>query len=120
DAREFDAHKNAVLIKKTAIPAPPPAPAATPTPSVTATSYLEIAQKMLWSRDRNSQVIVDPPKPPDPPKPLPPLPTVSGVMDIGDGPIVVMSEKQNATSRGVRPGDMIGEFKLVAVSGDAI
>jgi len=83
-------------------------------------SYLEIAQKMLFSKDRNSQVIVDPPKPPEPPKPLPPLPSVSGMMDIGDGPTVVMSEKRGGHARGVRPGETIGEFKLVAVKGDEL
>jgi len=116
EARDFQARKRATLGKKVPIPAPPPPLPAAPPPVVTASSYLEIAQKMLWSKDRNSQVIVDPPKPPAPPKPLPPLPAVHGVMNL-DGPIVMMSDKQGARQRGIRPGEKIGEFKLVSVNG---
>lgn len=115
EAQEFHARERAVLGKMVPIP-PPPAPLpAAPPQAVTASSYLEIAQKMLWSKDRNSQVIVDPPKPPAPPKPLPPLPNVHGVLNL-DGPIVMMSEKSSARQRGIRPGEKIGEFKLVSVN----
>ena len=110
--------ERATLAAKVATPKPPPPlPVAEP-PVVTAASYLEIAQKMLFAPDRNSQVILDPPKPPDPPKPIPPLPGVHGVMDLGDGPIVMMSEKQGARSRAVRPGETIGAFKLVSVDSE--
>lgn len=83
---------------------------------VTGAAYIGIAKDMLFSKDRNSQVIVDPPKPPAPPKPLPPLPVVHGVMDIGDGPIVMMSEKSGGRHRGVHVGEKIGEFKLLSVN----
>jgi len=115
EAREFHARERAVLETKIPIPPPPPPLPAAPPPAVTASSYLEIAQKMLWSKDRNSQVIVDPPKPPAPPKPLPALPSVHGVMNM-DGPIVLMSERSGARQRGIRPGEKIGEFKLVSVN----
>ena len=115
EAQELHARERAVLEKKVPIPAPPPPLPATPPPAVTASSYLDIAQKMLWSKDRNSQVIVDPPKPPAPPKPLPTLPSVHGVMNM-DGPIVMMSERAGMRQRGIRPGEKIGEFKLVSVN----
>ena len=114
EAQEFHARERATLGKKVPVPAPPPPLPAAPPPAVTASSYLEIAQKMLWSRDRNSQVIVDPPKPPAPPKPLPALPSVHGVMNI-DGPMVLMSDRAGGRQRGIRPGEKIGEFKLVSV-----
>ena len=114
EAQEFEARKHATLSAKIPNPPAPPAPPATPSPAVAASSYLDIAQKMLWSRDRNSQVIVDPPKPVEV-KPLPPLPSVHGVMNIGDGPIVLMSDKPGSRHRGIRPGEMIGDFKLVSV-----
>jgi hypothetical protein len=41
-------------------------------------------------------------------------------MNLGDGPIVVMTEKKGARPRGVQPGETIGEFKLVSVSSDAL
>jgi len=102
---------------------PLPAPTVTtskPAGPVSAAAYSEIAQKMLWSHDRNSQVIMDPPKPAAPPKPLPALPAVHGVMDIGDGPIVVMSDKPGARHRGVRPGEKIGEFKLISANNEEL
>jgi hypothetical protein len=118
EAREFHARERATLNKKPPVPAPPAQPAAAPPPTVTGAAYLAIAKDMLFSKDRNSQVILDPPKPPDPPKPLPPLPVVHGVMDIGDGPIVMMSEKSGGRHRGVHVGEKIGEFKLVSVNKD--
>jgi hypothetical protein len=118
EAREFHARERATLNKRPPVPAPPAAPPAAPPPTVTGAAYLGIAKDMLFSKDRNSQVIVDPPKPPDPPKPLPPLPVVHGVMDIGDGPIVMMSEKSGGRHRGVHVGEKIGEFKLVSVNKD--
>jgi hypothetical protein len=119
EAQDFHARERSTFGAKVPIPAPPPPPPAASLPAVKASSYLEIAQKMLWSRDRNSQVLVDPPKPPAPPKPLPPLPSVYGVMQL-DGPVVMMSDKSGARQRGIRPGDKIGEFKLVAVNGEQL
>ena len=116
EAHELRARERATLNRRPPVPPPPAALPAPPPPTVTAASYLKIADEMLFSKDRNSKVIVDPPKPPDPPKPLPPLPVVHGVMDIGDGPIVMMSEKAGGRHRGVRVGEKIGEFKLVSVS----
>jgi hypothetical protein len=116
EARELHARERATLDKRPPVPAPLVQPPAAPPPMVTGAAYIGIAKDMLFSKDRNSQVIVDPPKPPDPPKPLPPLPVVHGVMDIGDGPIVMMSEKSGGRHRGVHVGEKIGEFKLVSVN----
>src|SRR5258708_4174288 len=120
ESQDFHARERVTLGKKPPVPAPPPPLPASTAPAVTASSYLDIAQKMLWSHDRNSQVVVDPPKPPAPPKPLPTLPSVFGVMNIGDGPVVMMSDKPGARQRGVHPGDKIGEFKLVSIAGDDV
>src|SRR5205085_10793130 len=96
------------------IQAQPPRTSAAPSPTVTASSYLDIAQKMLWAKERNSQVIVDAPKTVEV-KPLPPLPTVHGVMNLGDGPIAMMSEQAGSRHRAIHPGEMIGKFKLVSI-----
>ena len=116
EARELHAREHATLDKHPPVPAPPAQPPAAPPPMVTGAAYIKIAEEMLFSKDRNSKVIVDPPEPPKPPKPLPPLPVVHGVMDIGDGPIVMMSEKSGGRHRGVHVGEKIGEFKLVSVN----
>jgi len=118
EAQEFRSRERATLTKKIPAAAPPPAPSAAATPAVTASSYLEIAQKMLWSKDRNSQVILDPPKAPEPPKPLPPLPAVHGVMNLGDGPIAMMSDQPGSRHRAIHPGETIGKFKLVSLDSD--
>lgn len=120
EAADFHARERATLQKKIPAATPPAQPAATPAPTVTASSYLDIAQKMLFSKDRNSQVILDPPPPPEKPKPLPPLPAVHGVMNLGDGPIVMMSDKPGSRHRGVHPGETIGDFKLVSVTDDEL
>jgi hypothetical protein len=113
--RERDARAAAVK----ASPAPPKA-AAPPAPApVAAASYIDVAQRMLFNKDRNSQVeIVLPPKPPE--KPLPPLPVARGVMNLGDGPFVLMAEKEQARFLPVRPGQTVGPFTLAKLEGDQV
>jgi hypothetical protein len=82
-------------------------------------SYLEIAQKMLFSKDRNPDVLVEA-VPPPPPRPMPALPRFHGVMNLGDGPSAILSEKPDAQQREYRAGETIGEFKLLAVDGQQI
>ena len=83
--------------------------------AVTAADYADVATKNLFSKDRNPNVIVDPPPPP-PVKPQPPFPVAHGVM-IWDGvpPTIVLSEKANGPQKGYRPGDTIGPWTLVSV-----
>ncbi|MFN7995701.1 MAG: hypothetical protein U0Q18_18975 [Bryobacteraceae bacterium] len=101
-------------------PAPvPPIAKTPPEPPVKPAAYIDIAQKMLFSRDRNPTVIVDAPPPPKP-KPMPPLPVFHGMLDLGDGPTAILSVKPGAEHRDFRPGDEVGEFKLVAVNNDEI
>ena len=118
EARELRAREEATLRNRPKVAAPKPAPQAAPPAPVTAASYLNVAQQMLWAKDRNSNVIVDPPKPPEPPKPLPPLPALHGLMNLGDGPIAMMSEQSGARHHAVHPGEMIGKFKLVSIDGE--
>jgi hypothetical protein len=112
--RDARAREQAVLrqrIKPRPAPPVPPAPAAE---SVKAAFYFDIAQKMLFSKDRNPTVVVVAPPPP-PPKRQPPLPLFHGMVDLGDGPMAIMSEKPGGQHRDFRPGEQIGEYKLVAV-----
>lgn len=104
---------------------PPPAPSIPPSPPVLATNYAPIAQKLLLSKDRNPEVPVEetpPPPPPPPPPPMPALPLYHGIMDFGDqeGPIAIMSLAAKLPHKAIHPGEMIGEFKLLAVSKDGI
>ncbi len=116
DAR---AREQAVLRKRIRpVPAPPvyTPPAAEP---VKAAGYSDIAQKMLFSKDRNPVVVVAPPPPPKP-VPMPPLPLFHGVLDVGDGPIAIMSLGPKGPHRDYQPGDEVGPFKLVAVNNEEL
>lgn len=101
---------------------PRPVPLVTPSKPaepVTAAGYAEIAEKMLFAKDRNPTVVVEA-APAPPPKPMPPLPVLYGVMNLLDGTTAIMGEKTGAKHQGVRPGDQIGDFTLVAISKDEI
>jgi hypothetical protein len=112
------AREREVLGKRVAPVPPPPVAKLPPSQPVTAATYAEIAQKMLFAKDRNPTVIIE--EAPPPPKPLPPLPLVHGVMEFPDGPMVMMAPKSGAADRGYRIGDEIGEFKLMAVDAQTI
>jgi len=92
---------------------PPAAPAA-----VKPASYSDIAQKLLFSKDRNPVVVVEPPPAPKP-VPMPALPFFHGVVDLGDGPMAIMSVGKGP-HRDYQPGDKIGDFKLVALNNDEL
>jgi hypothetical protein len=104
-------------ILKPAAPAKvtPPAPAR-PAGPVQPGSYLDAAARYLFSPDRNPTVVVEAPKV----KPRPALPQLYGVMDIGEGPVALMSTKGEERHRPVRIGETIGEFKLLAAGPDRI
>ncbi|MEO7142518.1 MAG: hypothetical protein ABI165_03355 [Bryobacteraceae bacterium] len=97
--------------------APPPVmPTVNP---VTPSSYIDVAAKMLFSRDRNPTVVIEVPKPPPEP-PVPPMPVAMGVMLWTDPPSVIMSEKAGGPQKVYRPGDMVGAFKLVSVDNQKV
>jgi hypothetical protein len=105
--------REAVMLSATLPPAPAlnqpvPAPGA-PKP---ASEFLQIAQKLLFSKDRNPDVIVEVEKP----KPMPPLPKYYGEMNFGSGPTVLLRGEKDERQRGYRLGETIGEFKLVAIN----
>ncbi len=94
--------------------APPAAAALAPAP-VQPGHYLEAAEKYLFSPDRNPTVVVEPPKA----KPKPEMPRLYGVMNIGGGPIAIMSVGQGP-HKSVRLGESIGDFKLLAAAREII
>jgi hypothetical protein len=107
------AREQAVLMRRLR-PAPPPPVSALPAAEpVKPAGYIDIAQKMLFSKDRNPTVIVEPVKAP-PPKPMPPLPVFHGLLNVGDGLTAIMSVKAGAQHLDFRAGEQVGEYKLVA------
>jgi len=96
----------------------PPVIFSKPVEPVLAATYADIALKTLFSKDRNPTVVVETKV--EPPKPMPPLPLLYGVMDLPDGTTAIMSEKSGARHLGVRPGEKVGAFTLLAVNRDDI
>ena len=96
-------------------PAPPAVPVVDTVKPVDAANYADVAMKMMVSKDRNPNVVVEA-VPPPPEDPIPTFPTVYGVMDIG-GPITVfMSDGTSNAQKGYRAGDLVGAFKLVSAT----
>jgi hypothetical protein len=116
DAR---AREQAVLRKHIQPTPPPPMIPLPATEPVRAASYSDIAQKMLFSKDRNPVVVVAPPPAPKP-IPMPALPLFHGVLNLGDGAVAIMSEGPKGPHRDYQPGDKVGAFKLVAVDNEEL
>jgi hypothetical protein len=96
---------------------PLPPPALTPAPKPAAESpanFADVATKDLFSKDRNPNIVIEPPKV-EPPKPMPPLPVVYGVLGLPSGTKALMAEKAGAPSRPVHEGDKIGEFLIASL-----
>lgn len=110
--KEADRRQREILSANPAAPAKATEKNAAAEPPPRAASYFEVAEKMLFSKDRNPAVAVEAPPPP---KPMPPLPAAYGVMDIGSGPVAFLAAKGQA-QRGYRAGETIGEFKLLEIS----
>lgn len=109
---EAKARERAVLQRKVAgktVLAPAPLPAVK---AVAPAEYIDVAGKMLFSKDRNPTVVIEPPKPPPEPV-MPALPTYHGQMAIGE-PVILLSASPNALQRGYHAGDQVGDFKLVS------
>ena len=108
---EAQARERAVLQRK-ATPKPVLAPPAPPAVRAAAPAeYIDVASKMLFSKDRNPTVVVEPPKPAPEPV-MPALPNYHGQMAIGE-PVILLSPA-NGAQRGYHAGDQVGDFKLVS------
>ncbi len=97
---------------------PPPSPVP-PQPAVPA-DYLDVAQKTLFSKDRNPDVIIEvaPPPPPKPEEPPPPRPAYYGQMALGE-PVAFLGIDKSG-QKGFHVGDKVGPFKLVAFNHETI
>jgi hypothetical protein len=96
----------------------PPAPLPPLAPASPA-DYVEVAQKMLFSKDRNPNVIVQPPPPPPPPPPMPALPVYYGQMALGQ-PVVLLAVAPTTEQKSYHAGDDVGKFKVVAWDSESI
>ncbi len=114
--RAAKAHQAATLGRRVAAPpAGPWQPLPNP-PAVLPAAYKDVAQKDLLDRSRDPNVPIEPPPPPPPPPPMPPLPVYHGYMNLGGGPIAILSLTASSANEAVRPGETIGEFTLRSVN----
>lgn len=119
----LEAQERAVLLKGArgqTILAPPPAP---PVHPAAPAEYIDTVQKMLFSKDRNPNVIVEvpaPAPPPAPPPPMPALPTYYGQIHFGGAPVVELRSAATKEQRGYEAGEKIGEFTVIGFDADSV
>lgn len=116
--REAAAHEQTVLSRAPRPPAVVAPPPVTPVRPPQPAEYMEVAQKTLFSKDRNPNVVVQAPPPPPPPPPMPALPTYTGQMALGE-PVIFLT-LQGVEQKGYRAGDEIGPFTVVAFDRDTV
>ena len=114
--REDKAQERQVLAQPAKPAVAPPPPSLDAPQAATAAGFSEVAQKTLFTRDRNPNVVIDVP----PPKPVPEFPVAYGIMNLGGGPTAILSTKAGETGKRYSPGDKVGEFILADVENDAI
>ena len=89
--------------------------------SVNASSYIGVARRLLFSRDRNADVMAPPVKdilPPPPPPP--PFPRSYGVMT-GDDPRVILSAAGSTDGQRIyKFGDRVGGWQIVKFDSKSI
>jgi hypothetical protein len=106
------ARERAVLQRKVAAKAVLVPPALPAVKTVAPAEYIDVAGKMLFSKDRNPTVVVEPPKPAPEPV-MPPLPSYHGQMAIGE-PVILLSMSATGAQRSYHAGEQVGDFKLVS------
>ena len=110
--REAQAHERAIFERAAQAKAVPPPPPLTPPAPVTAMQYFDVAQRNLFSSDRNPNVIIPPPPPPPAEKPMPALPAYFGQIGIGE-PTVLLKPGPNDPQKRYHVGEKIGPFEVL-------
>jgi hypothetical protein len=118
-----EAHESAVLQKdgQGRAQLAPPSPALVP--PVVPAEYNDSVQKMLFAKDRNPNVIFDPPPPPKPAPPppvMPALPRYYGQIHFGGDPVVILSPATTNEQKSYAVGEKIGDFKVLAFDRESI
>lgn len=109
-AQDVEYLQNRFLSQKVP-PSDPPVIATPQAPSpASAATYLDVAAKLLFNRDRNPVVVIEDKAPP---KVMPQLPRFHGLFQLNGPPRIVLSERDGAPQKSYALGDTIGEFKLL-------
>lgn len=81
-------------------------------PPVSPSSFIAIANELLFSRDRNPTVVIEKAEE----KKMPALPRYYGSMNFGSGPRVLLAVESGKEQKAFQLGDTVGDFKLLAIS----
>jgi hypothetical protein len=109
--------RQAALLAVRVSPVPAPPFVALPNdPPVLSSGYKDVAMKDLFHPSRNPDVEVPPPPAPPPPPPMPELPRFHGQMNLDGDVITLLVEKSGMPEKAIKPGETIGQFKLVDVN----
>jgi hypothetical protein len=112
--RDAQAERQANLNAKSKPAAVKTLPPAAPPAAAQPVQYADVATKDLFAKDRNPNVIIDPPKV-EVAKPMPALPVIYGVLGLPSGTRAIMAEKKGGAGKSVHEGDQVGEFKIVSL-----
>jgi hypothetical protein len=96
----------------------PPFPSPPALGRVRQADFLPIVDRMLFYEDRNAIVEVEAPS--EKVVVRPDLPVLSGVMNLGEGPIVLMADTPKDFPRPVAVGDKVGEYTFLGLAGDKL
>lgn len=113
---EMHQHEHAVLAAGGKPKPTAPRQPIQPSKPVAAAEYSDVAQRVLFFKDRNPNVIVDPPPPPPPappPPPMPELPAYYGTMALFGDPVILLSLPKGPQKK-YHAGDQVGPFKLIS------
>ena len=86
---------------------------------VRAGDYLPIVNRMLFSSDRNPIIEVAGP-PQASPESRPPLPRLAGIMELGEGPVALMSPDLDTPATPIEVGERVGAFTFLGTQGEKV
>ena len=86
---------------------------------VRAGDYLPIVGRMLFSSDRNPIIEVAQPLRTSP-EFRPPLPRLAGVMELGEGPVALMSPDLDSPATPIEVGEKVGAFTFLGTQGEKV
>jgi hypothetical protein len=112
---ELHIHEHTVLASSTQARVKQNPPAVPLFKPMVAAEYNDTVQHDVFARDRNPNVIVDPPPPaplPPPPPPMPELPAYYGIMNFGDPVVLLRLPKES--QKNYHAGEKVGPFQLVS------
>ena len=97
----------------------PDYPAPEPARRIRPGDYLPIVNRMLFSSDRNPIIEVAGPLQASP-ESRPPLPRLVGIMELGEGPVALLSPDLDSPATPIEVGERVGAFTFLGTQGEKV